>query len=103
MKSIAIAVSLLLSSSMLMAQGSESKLEPNEPKTRYSAVFGTLGLPTGDFAENTQDNFGKAKMGFGVGFLRVNQINSTVSFALEGRFIYNALDISALEDEISGS
>ncbi|MBN8707699.1 MAG: hypothetical protein J0L62_17640 [Bacteroidetes bacterium] len=103
MKSITIALSLILSTTLIMAQGTQSNQKSMEPKTNYTAIFGTLGLPTGDFAKVTGDNFGKAKTGFGIGILHVNEISPIVSFVIEGRFNYNSLDVSAMEEKINDS
>lgn len=104
MKSFVTLATLLLSSSVLMAQGTQSKLEPEvESKEGYTAVFATVGIPSGDFAKETADNLGKAKIGFGLGISRVNQINPQLSSVFEARFNYNSLDISEAEGELSGS
>lgn len=103
MKSLTTFAALFLSATILIAQGTQSNPEPAEFNSHCTAIFGTLGLPSGDFAKNSPDNLGKAKTGFGLGITKTTEINSRVSFIVEGRFIYNSLETSPIEEVIRGS
>ena len=65
----------------------------------YKTIYGILAIPVGDFGDDSGDDAGFAKMGFGGGLEFTKALSSPeLGWATSVSFITNPLDESALQD-----